>query len=135
MRESFFLFILFRREKNESRKAADCTSAAKLASLLPKRCKTTASRSYWCSAFNGKTSQSFHAAPVRSDFGCAALSVLTSGALIKSGKFLEKRGAPIRAPKGVVLRPSQKRERFLAEDVQTAALLLFLFFELQRRKE
>jgi hypothetical protein len=29
-----------------------------------------------------------------------------------------------------VLRPSRKREQFLVEDVQTAALLLVLFFEL-----
>ncbi len=37
----FLLFILSRRGKNESRKAADCTSAAKIVSFLPKRCKTT----------------------------------------------------------------------------------------------
>ena len=110
----YYSFLRYSSKKRTKRSAADCTSAAKLASLFTKRCKTTASRSYLCSAFNGKTSQSFHAAPVRSESylqhrfaRCTltaihnlALSVLTSEALIKSGAFSEKRGAPIRARSG-----------------------------------
>ena len=51
----FILFSFDRaKEKEPKRKLADCTSTAKMAHLFPKRCKTTASRSYWCSALNGK---------------------------------------------------------------------------------
>ncbi len=59
------MFILFRREKNEPRKAAGCTSAAKIASFFTKRRKTVASLTLRCGAFNVKNSQSLHAAPVR----------------------------------------------------------------------
>ena len=60
------------------------------------------------------------------------ISGLTSGALIKSGKFSVKSAAPIRAPKGVVLQRLGKRERFLVEDVQPAAFL-GSFFSLRKR--
>jgi hypothetical protein len=73
---SFLSFILFRREKNEPRKAADCTSAAKLASLFTKRRKTVASLTLRCGAFNEKNLQSFHAATVRSGFGTTSLCSL-----------------------------------------------------------
>ena len=39
-----------------------------------------------------------------------------------------KRGPHRKISEGDVLRPSQKRERFLAEDVQTANLSLIRFF-------
>ena len=114
------LLVLFSfgrsKEKEPKRKLADCTSAAKIASLLTKRRKTVASLTLWCGALNAITLQSFHAAPVRSvslalhccarcgsttSVCCAQLfSDLSSGALIKSGKFLEKRAAPIRPWKG-----------------------------------
>ena len=73
------LLVLFSfgrsKEKEPKRKLADCTSAAKLASLLAKRRKTVASLTLRCGAFNAITSQSFHAAPVRSVFGCVAIMV------------------------------------------------------------
>ena len=54
-------------QRNESKKHADCTSAAKLAPLFTKRRKTSPSEILRCGAFNVKNSQSFNAAPVRSE--------------------------------------------------------------------
>ncbi|MBQ9500381.1 MAG: hypothetical protein IJR56_09805 [Bacteroidaceae bacterium] len=57
-------------------------------------------------------------------------SVLTAGALRKSGKFSVKKRGLFEQAKLASFRALGKRERFLVEDVQTAALLLILFFEL-----
>jgi hypothetical protein len=51
---------------------------------------------------------------------CAALSDLTSGALIKSGKFSVKKRGLFEQAKLASFRALGKREQFLVEDVQTA---------------
>ena len=79
---SFLSFILFRREKNEPRKAADCISSAKNHSRFSKRCKTTPFGALICAALLTKNFPDFiNASELRSESICNIATLVVRFAL------------------------------------------------------